>query len=722
MKSIVTIFWAFLLLALPAAHSVYAQVAPAVPAEAEAQAARKPTNIKVTLLPEADLVAPGDTIMLAFVMKPDKGWHGYWENPGDAGYGMQAEWTLPKGVAAGALQYPVPKPWVAFGLMNYVYEDDYAVLVPFTIDPSIPADTYLDIRVKLDWLACTDKVCVPEAGTFKTSLVTSGSAAPRADRADTFDAFRAKLPAPLGSEGRFSVDGDIVRIAIPYPEDGAVEAPYFFPRNTEAIAYNEPIRFYRNGRDLIVEAVADRNGKSAIDTLQKFEGVLKIAPDFGLEVVASKGEVPPGGTWIATSGKGPATDDGAAFSWALFGGALGGAILGGLLLNIMPCVFPILSLKAISLAKIGGDERAARREAIAYTVGIILVCLALGALMLGLRATGEQIGWAFQLQDERVIFLLLLIVTAIAFNLAGLFEIGSLAIGNDKAASGGTSGAFWTGALAAFVATPCTGPFMAVAMGTALVLPAYAAMLVFAGLGLGLALPFLALGFIPALRGWLPKPGTWMETFRRVMSVPMFLTALALLWLVGQLSGSNALMIALAAVMLFGFFLWWAGLRQRGGKTAAWLMIVPLIAIGAAGIYALPSYADSAATAGNAAQNSGNAVLPSKPYSAQRLARLRGEGRPVFAYFTADWCITCKANEAAAIERSATAKAFADADIAVLKGDWTRRDAEITRFLETHGRSGVPLYVYYPAGGEAQILPQVLTPGLLTELAKTSGN
>ncbi len=680
-------------------------------------ASGKQTNIKVVLQPEMDVVRSGETVMFAFIMQPEAGWHGYWENPGDAGYGMQADWALPEGVTAGELQYPVPKPWVAFGLMNYVFEENYAVLVPVKIDASIAAGEYLDIAVKLEWLACTDKVCVPETGTFQTSIVT-GDSSEGVVRSEQFDAFREKLPAPLGSTGRFAIDGNTVRIAIPYPEGGELEVPYFFPATTGAIDYGAPMRVYRNGQNVVVEAKANTGPASQLGKLEMLQGVLKIAPGFGLSVVADKGSVPAGGELLYTSDTGESTAGTSEASLLLLVAALGGAVLGGLLLNIMPCVFPILSLKAISLAKIGGDEVAARREAIAYTVGIMLVCVALGAVMLGLRAAGEQVGWAFQLQDPRVVFVLLLVVTVIAFNLAGLFEIGALAIGHDRAAGGGTSGAFWTGALAAFVATPCTGPFMAVAMGSALVLPPLAAMLVFAGLGLGLALPFLALGFTPALRRRLPKPGTWMETFRKIMSLPMFLTVLALLWLMGQLSGSNALVLALMATMLLAFFLWWAGQRQRQGKAAALWITVPLAGLVLAGIYAMSHLAGDTDTGRPGAARSADATLPSEPYSAARLAELRAEGRPVFAYFTADWCVTCKVNEAAAIEREGTAKAFANADIAVLKGDWTRRDAEITRYLEANGRSGVPLYVYYPAGGEQQILPQILTPGMLTGLAK----
>jgi thiol:disulfide interchange protein len=388
--------------------------------------------------------------------------------------------------------------------------------------------------------------------------------------------------------------------------------------------------------------------------------------------------------------------------------ALAGAMLGGLLLNIMPCVFPILSLKALSLAKAGGGEGAAKREAIAYASGAVLICMALGAALLGLRATGVAAGWAFQLQDPRIILALLLLVTAIALNLAGLFELPALSAGGGLADRGGVSGAFWTGGLAAFVATPCTGPFMGAALGAALVLPTTIALAIFAGLGLGLALPFLLLGFVPALRRRLPRPGPWMARFRRLMSVPMFLTALALAWILGRQAGVNGMALGLAAAVMLGLSLWWVGRNQ--GRRAPWAPLAPaaLAAVAAmALVRAAANEPDLAASQG---------LLKAAPFSEARLASLRQEGRPVFVYFTADWCVTCKVNERGALERPQVTEAFADRNVAVLVGDWTRGDAAIGRFLEKHGRSGVPLYLFYEPGKPVEMLPQVLTPSRLVSL------
>jgi thiol:disulfide interchange protein len=374
----------------------------------------------------------------------------------------------------------------------------------------------------------------------------------------------------------------------------------------------------------------------------------------------------------------------------------------------MPCVFPILSLKALSLAQAGTAPGKARADGLAYTAGAVLACLALGAAMLALRAGGEQVGWAFQLQEPMVVAALLLLATAIAANFAGLFELPTLWRG------GGERGAFATGLIAAFVATPCTGPFMAAAMGAALVLPTGLALGVFAALGLGLALPFLALGFAPALRRALPRPGPWLTTFRKAMAAPMALTAAALLWLAWRLGGTGfARNCAIVAIGLIAVLVA-AGRAQRAGQ-AAFRRVAP----GLASLLLLSALILPRAVA--APEREAPGLLGVTPFSEAALASARATGRPVFVYFTADWCLTCKVNEAAAIERETTRAAFARAGVAVLVGDWTRRDPAITRFLSAHGVAGVPLYLWYAPGAPApRTLPQVLTPALLQDAAAQS--
>lgn len=662
--------------------------AAALPAAAQPYSTQ---HIRPELRIETPRPAPGQTVTLALVMTPDPGWHGYWANPGDAGVPLAIDWTLPAGARIGAFAYPVPERLLIAGLMNYVYAERYALLAPLTIPADARPGATLQLRGAAEWLACTDEICVPERGTV-TLEVTVGEGSGDAARRRAFDAWRAALPKPLGTPARFVAEGGRLRIAVPLPADVALADPYFFPLTRDAADYAAPQQVSRSG-DLLIIETAGRG------TPPRLDGVLRLDDRTGLVVAAAPGPVPAAGTPV-----GPPAAGGAGIALAT---ALAGALLGGLLLNVMPCVFPILSLKALSLARAGVEERVARREALAYAAGVVLTCLALGGALLGLRAGGAAVGWAFQLQDPRVIALLLLLVTAIALNLAGLFELGSITTGGALAGRAGTAGAFWTGALAAFVATPCTGPFMAAALGTALVLPAAAALAVFAGLGLGLALPFLAIGFVPALRRRLPRPGPWMETLRRLLSVPMFLTALGLAWILGRQAGADGMAIGLAAALLLALGLWWAGIRQAKGRGFA----PALPALGLAAVLALTLAPVSTPAAAE------DGALGAAPFSAARLDEARAAGRPVFVYFTADWCITCKVNERTAIDRAEVAAAFRKAGVTVLVGDWTRGDPEIGRFLGAQGRSGVPLYLFYRPGGAApEELPQVLTPAMLTSL------
>ncbi|WP_420143609.1 protein-disulfide reductase DsbD family protein [Sphingobium sp.] len=645
-----------------------------------------PAHIASALEAESAAPKPGEGTTIALAMAPAAGWHGYWLNPGDAGLGMTVDWTLPKGVSIGALRYPVPETLLISGLMNHVYEGPYAVLADLKIAADVAPGTKLPIRAKAQWLACTDKVCVPESGELVLKLVAGdGMVAPAAR--GRFDGWRTHLPRPLGSEATYAIGDGKLRLSVPFPASAQAADIHLFPLAEGLARYAAPQTVSRQGDRLLIETDAGEGGKGG--TVQ---AVLRTGDHVGFLLTAKPGEVAGG----AGGGQ-----------WGAILAALGGALLGGLILNIMPCVFPILGLKAMSLARAGGDERTVRREAIAYTLGVVATCVALGGLLLALRAAGGAVGWAFQLQDPRIILALLLLVTAIAFNLAGLFELRAYGGGDRLAGQGGMAGSFWTGALVAFVATPCTGPFMAAAMGAALLLPLPAALAVFAGLGLGLALPFLLLAYIPALRRRLPRPGDWMGRVQRILAIPMFLTALGLAWLLGQQRGVSGMTIGLLAALLLTLMLWWLGGRQRDGKGGALAVAVVAVALLAGASHVLPRSAPTA--------ESSDAHMA---FDAGKLAELRAAGKPVFLYFTADWCLTCKANEAAAIDRAETRAAFDKAGATVMVGDWTNADPAITRFLESQGRSGVPLYLWYAPGKEAQTLPQLLTPATLTGLVR----
>jgi thiol:disulfide interchange protein len=655
-------------------------------------------HLKITLVAESVRPASGATVTLALESVPAPGWHGYWQNPGDAGFPAKLDWTLPKGVTASEPVYPVPGRLIVADLMNYVFEKPYAPLVTLSIPAGLAKGTPLLVRLKTNYLVCSAEVCVPESAELAIDLVV-GDGAITADMRSRFDAWRRAVPKPIDARGTYQATSGRIRIAIPYPAGAALGQAYFYPVTTGLIDYAAAQTVMQDGDRIVIETKAAATPGAAPAPLQ---GVLQIGSRQGLVVTASPGTVVaavgPANTGSATTGTSVLTATLVAFA---------GAVLGGLILNIMPCVFPILSLKALSLARGHLDERHARQEALAYAAGVVAVCVALGGVILALRAGGTAVGWAFQLQDPRAIVVLLLLTVALSLNLSGLFEIPTPAFVNR---SGGAGGAFATGALAAFIATPCTGPFMGAALGAALVLPWAAALAVFAGLGIGLALPFLALGFVPALRRRLPKPGLWMETFRRVLAIPMWLTAIALAWVLGHEAGVNGMALGLVVALVLAVLLWIGGARQARGLAIGPVIGAALLATVVASAWII---------AGRHPDSTVPAAVPggAEPFSEARLASLRAAGRPVFVYFTADWCLTCKVNEKAAIETEATRKAFADHKVAVLLGDWTNGDPVMGRFIEAHNRAGVPLYLYYaPGAAQPRVLPQVLSSALLAGL------
>jgi DsbC/DsbD-like thiol-disulfide interchange protein/cytochrome c biogenesis protein CcdA len=634
---------------------------------------------------EPELVAEGPApaggeVDLAIHMRPAPGWHGYWLNPGDAGLPMTVKWQLPLGFVAGPLQYPVPTRLVVTNLMNYVFERDYAVLVRL----KVPADAkgIVPIRADAHWLACTDRICVPEQGELSLDLPV-GSGTPERPQ---FDAWRRALAQPLATVGHFAVEGDKLRIAIPLPASVEVREPYLFPVSDNVIDYEAPQSFRRTGDWLVAELQAKK-------APHQFTGVLASEGGRGLEFTAVPGAVPEGGSpiggWAAS-----------AVLWAVLG-----AIAGGILLNLMPCVFPILALKALHISKAGEGPREARSDALAYTAGTIVGTGALGAVLLAIRAAGAQAGWAFQLQDPRTIMLLLLLAVAITANLLGLFELPVLG-GRAQPA-----GSFGTGALAAFVATPCAGPFLGAALGTALLLPPVGSAAVFAALGLGLGLPFLLIAYVPALRGRLPRPGRWMDRLKRFLAIPMAASAAGALWLLDRQAGETGFLIgiALSIGLLFAAFV--AGRLQRHGKSGAWGGVAAALLLVVAGVVLMPRH-------GAVAQR----VKGAETWNEARVASYVRERRPMLVYFTADWCLSCKVNEAAAIDRAEVRDEFKRDGVKVLAGDWTSGDPAITRFLESRGRAGVPLYLWYEPGKEPEELPQVLTPAMLISRAQAASH
>jgi thiol:disulfide interchange protein/DsbC/DsbD-like thiol-disulfide interchange protein len=682
--------------------AVLALLAAPLPAASVADLA----HTRVELVAETAAPRPGERFTVGIVMTPKPGWHTYWSNPGDSGMPTSARWTLPPAATAGPLRYPVPDTFVVAGIMNHVFSGENVLLA----DIELPAGHQgaVPLRLQLDWLVCDDKLCVPEAAALALDLTPGDGAADPAQKA-RFAAARAALPRALTEPAGFAVEGNRIRLSVPLAATDSVTRAHFFADGDDSFVFASPQTVTRHENALVIEAgLVPGASPATVTGLVRIErgDPAKGGDLLGLTLSATPGAVTPGEPLAVAAPAG-----GQAFL-----PAFGLALLGGLVLNLMPCVFPILSLKAMSLARAGGSERTARLEGLAYTGGVILVTTLLGLVAILLARAGAGAGWAFQLQDPRVILFLLLLTFAIALNFAGLFEtdLGTANAGAGLAAQPGTRGAFFTGALAAFVATPCTGPFMAGALGAALVLPPAAGLAVFAGLGLGLALPFLAIGFLPALRRRLPRPGPWMASFRRILAVPMFLTALALAWVLGRQAGLEAVMAGLAAALALALVLWVLGLRQRAERptrlAAGLALLLALAAPVALGRLATESPA-------MAATRPAAHALAGSSWSPEALAAARAARTPTFVYFTADWCLTCKVNEKGALSDPAVAEAFARAGIKVMVGDWTRPDPAIARFLEQQGRAGIPLYLFYGADGSVTELPQILTVSLLTDLA-----
>ncbi|MXO62216.1 thiol:disulfide interchange protein [Altererythrobacter oceanensis] len=677
---------------------LFALLAPSADAQPRLDSSKMAVELVADGQPE-----PGSEWLLALHFTPSSPeWHGYWSNPGDAGLGMTLDWRLPPGWKVGEPLYPVPETLLIGGLMNHIYEGDYAVLVPVTVPRNANVADREPVELSIDYLACTDRVCVPQSARLVLDPATS-----RTD--GRFGAWRAAIAPQLDSNPRFEFSGNRLRIGIPLPASIGLGEPHVFVASPDLgegrqVDYAAIQTFIRNGDLLVAEvpikdgAMSPGAGQTATGELREFGGILSFGEGQGVRFTALPGDVPlEGGEPLASGAQTPALLV-----------LLLAALAGGLLLNVMPCVFPILSLKALALAKAGGDAISARRDALAYTAGVVIACAALGAGLLLLRSAGEQVGWAFQLQEPAVVVALFLLAVAITANFLGLFEVPGMSISGGPPTS---RGSFATGLLAAFVATPCTGPFMAAALGAALLLPPLEAMLLFVALGIGLALPFLLIGFVPALRGLLPRPGGWMVTFRRWMALPMGLTAAALFWLLWRFGGTVPLVAAALVALVIVGLLATLGKRQRQGAPGQTIFAGAVVALAIIASLTVPRAGPGEA------MEADESLLAPQPFSGAALAAARASGKPVFVWFTADWCVTCKVNERVAIERETTKTAFDKAGVISLRGDYTRRNPEIAEFLARQGAAGVPLYLWYEPGGDAEQLPQVLTPEGLAQLA-----
>lgn len=608
----------------------------ATPALAQESTPSPMVNAELLLDAPADAKA-GDAVWAGVRFTIPQHWHIYWQNPGDSGIPTTLKWTLPEGVQAGEIVWPAPERQPMSGLVNYGYSDEVVLPVPLTYTADAVSG---EVVVKADWLVCQE-ICIPESATLTATLPH-----PDAQARDVIEAARAQEPQPFPGSASFSTNENAVQLALRPSGDWEMPTRAEFMPLEDGVMKNSALPEISATTDGFSLTLA--RGSAALPT--EWHGVVRLAWS-GKEPVAYAVTATPGVAPLVTGMP----------QLVPLHVILLLAFVGGLLLNIMPCVLPILSLKALALVKkADAAPRLARVQGFAYTFGVVLSFILIAGAMLALKASGEAVGWGFQLQSPITVGVLAVLMLLVTLNLLGLFHLPPV-LGRVMVSDDGVRGTFLTGVLAVAVATPCTAPFMATAVGATLTLPPMLTLLVFAAMGLGMAAPFLLIGLWPAARRLLPKPGTWMNRFRHFLAIPM-------------------------------------------GATAAWLFYV-LVQL----LHPTPMQ-----------QEGTYSLITPVPYSEQALADLRAQGRPVFVDATAAWCITCKVNERVALAPEGTQRFFAEHDITLMIADWTARDETIAAYLATFGRNGVPLYVFYPPSGAPVVLPQMLSPGLVKDTLRAN--
>ncbi len=685
-----------------------------------------PQGVPIGQTPEA---ARGQPVWVGLQIEHAPHWHTYWKNSGDSGLPTDLQWTLPPGVMAGDIAWPLPKKIPIGQLANYGYDDTVLLPVPLIITPEYKPSAFadaLDVKLKASWLVCKEE-CIPQEGEFALKLPLKSSTALNAA---IFDAALKAQPTDVqGAQQAEIKDGGqrlAVRVAgLPASVRGQTlelfpETPGILVTAATLVKPGEPVgpktwsqRWDGDVWTADVPVASDRADSPAALPLVLVAGTQ-----------GWRAEAPVSGTWPAlapVAGMSPALEaalkanTGAAASPALaptavptgtFMLALLGALIGGMVLNLMPCVFPVLAIKVLGFARHADDRRAHRVSGLAYSAGVVLSFLALGALMLGLRAAGEAVGWGFQLQSPAVVAGLAVLFTVIGLNLAGVFEFGRLLPSSVATleARHPVANAFLSGVLAVAVASPCTAPFMGASLGLAVGMPALQALLIVAAIGLGMALPYLAASGWPAVARLLPRPGAWMDVLRKFLAFPMFATVAWLLWVLGQQSGINGAAALLTLLVALALLLWTLGLA---GRTRLWLGALSL-AIGA-GLLALlgPAVTHVVDLSPRVAQADGRW----QPWSGERVQAVLKGGQPVFVDFTAAWCVTCQYNKSTTLANAEVLAAMDAARVQTFRADWTRRDPAITAELDKLGRSGVPVYVLQAPGKAPTVLSEVLSVG-----------
>jgi thiol:disulfide interchange protein len=659
------------------------------------------------LIPERASIAPGATLTVALRLQMEDHWHVYWKNPGDAGMPTSIAWTLPPGYVAGPIQWPAPQRIDTGPLASFGYEREVALLTDIRAPKDATLGTQVPIRAKADWLVCRE-ICIPASAEFELSMpVASQSGSPDPHSAPIFAAARSRTPAPLGNwqASAYRQGNDFVIRLFSHGNAPAIDELEFFPDREGVIANAGQQKLTRsaNGYDLRIAVATQPIGDAST-----LKGVLVAAPGLGgahaveIALNVERGATPESAPITARVG---------------LATAIALAFGGGLLLNLMPCVFPVLAIKVLGvLQQAHGDPRKLRVHGLLFALGVMLSFWAIAGLLLGLRAQGTSLGWGYQLQSPPIVAGLAVLFFVLGLNLSGVYQIGLglQARAGSIRASGVHADALLTGLLATIVASPCTAPFMGAAVGFALVQPALHAMLVFTGLAAGMALPYVMLCFLPRLILRLPKPGQWMEILKQLLAFPLYATVVWLLWVLGQQVGGDGVARLLAGLVTIAAGLWALGRRPHSRGAVRVSVTVVAIALILGGVALGWPHGDPERTSSQRAQGQW------QPWSEAAVQAALSQGRPVFVDFTAAWCVTCQVNKRLVLHSDAVDRRFTELGVVRLRADWTNRDSAITAELARLKRSGVPLYaVYTPARREPVLLPEVLTRATVLDAINT---
>ncbi|WP_180683105.1 protein-disulfide reductase DsbD family protein [Tepidicella baoligensis] len=706
--------WLYFLFALALAGGVQAQgatVSPPVQSEFS----------RAELLVHApNGVTPGQPLWLGLQITHAPDWHTYWKNPGDSGLPTELEWQLPAGITPGDIEWPTPRKFPLGDLANYGYDGTVLLPIPLRVGADFQGQT-LQAEVLASWLICR-KECVPEEAHFQVRIPAQLSTAAHAA---AFEAAWSAVPieqAPGNSRLHVTSDGlEVVLTGLPpewrtrplelFPEKaGLIEPGAAWQQRWDNGVWHATIplsRFRADSPDTVALVVAPANPPGTGPGLRGVRMEVPVPDGWPPVAQAGSGASAALQAALAENAARAAAATGPSTTTLTLWAALLGALVGGMILNLMPCVFPILAIKVLAFSQQGNNHGAHRVGGLAYTAGVVLSFIALGGLLLALRAAGEQLGWGFQLQNPVVVASLAVLFTVIGLNLAGLFEFGHILPSSVASlqARNPTADAFLTGVLATAVASPCTAPFMGASLGLAIALPTGQALAVFAVLGLGMALPYLLASWVPAIARALPRPGPWMETFRQLMAFPMFATVVWLLWVLGQQSGIDGAAALLMLLVVLALLIW---ALNRGGKVRT--VLGPLSLLGLAWLlWAIgPTVTRLQDSVASFAPTSIEGVAW-EAWSPQREADLLAQGRPVFVDYTAAWCVTCQYNKRTVLNHPDVLQTFADKRVVLLRADWTRRDPVISASLAALGRSGIPVYVLHGPGRTPLILSEILT-------------